>query len=313
VELPIEIGESVARETIRMGTGGRPRRALVGVAAGVAIAAAAVVAALLMWGSDGAPSRRVGCALDADCGAGRLCARGGCLPLTGAEDLRFWRAEVDAQLLRGATWRPRPSYGEKLAPAEACPAKLGKVNLLEPGKLSLVRRTHVFELFGDTARIHVQSRMRGLLWMEAIRFSFPTVKRINLARLCSSPTVAQVAMEAGRADVVDAALTQAAPAGTVASAALSLEIDLPRADADGFRTFAFPLDPAAGDGTVVTVLALPLGTDVAQMTGPVPGRQRLLTGYVAYYWSHDLSKREVSVSLKTPAVAAGLSVAELKP
>lgn len=296
-----------------MGTGRNPGRWRAVALAGIASAAAAIAAVVAVSGGGDAPARRSGCETDADCGPARVCARGGCLPLTGGEELRFWRADLDAQKLRGAAWRPRAAYGEKVLPADVCPVKPGRVNLLEPGKVSLVHRLHVFELLGDTVRIHVQNQMRGALWLEGLRFSFPTVDRVDPGRVCGSATVAQVAMEKGRADVVDAALARTAPAGTIASAALSIEAPLPPADADGFREFSFPLDPAFGSGAIVSVLAVPLGSSVARLDGPTPGRQRLLTGFVAYYWEHGAARGAVSIALKAPPAPADLDVSELKP
>jgi len=279
------------------------------------IGIACALAAKSIWYADGDPKRiEMGCAVDDECGAGRLCARGGCLPLIGSERAIDWHADLDAQALSGAAWKPRAAYGEKLAFAQTCPAQIGRANLLDAGKLVLVQRAQVFELLGDRIRIYVQNRMRGLQWVEAIRFTFPAAGKIDPAKLCTSSNVSNVALVEKRADAVDAALTQSVPAGAVASAALSCEIDLPKAGADGLRALDIPLDPTTDDAPIVTVVALPLGTHVARMSGPEPSRERLLPGFAAYYWKHGRTRGRISISF-APKASSGLELAleEVKP
>ena len=303
------------RETVRMGATGRPRLAVaIWIAAAIA-AAGALAIALLLWRADhGARPGGAGCEVDADCGAGRLCARGGCFPLARSESARDWRTDLDAMSLAGPSWRPRETYGERLTRAAACPPKAAEANPLAQGKISLVLRTQVIEVRGGAMRIHVQNRMRGALWVEALRFAFPGVRRIDPGRMCASEGVAGISLEEGRPGAVDAALVQSVPAGSVASAALSLEVDLPKPDRDGLRTLEIPLEPAPPDAAIVTVLALPLGTNVARLSGAEPSRQRLLPGFVAYYWRHAAVPGRVSVSFASKvAPGAELALDEVKP
>jgi hypothetical protein len=113
---------------------------------------------------------------------------------------------------------------------------------------------------------------------------------------------------------VDVALKQTVPAGAVASATISAEVDLPPADREGMMTLKIPLEPVGGDAVAITVVAVPLGADVARMGGPAPARQRLLTGFAAYYWSHTGEPGAVAIafSFRGP-VAAELSLDEVKP
>ena len=63
-----------------------------------------------------------------------------------------------------------------------------------------------------------------------------------------------------------------------------------------------------------TVVALPLGSDVLSIQGPQPSGQRLLTGYVAYYWAHGELPSEIAVRFRLPEVSGRvLDVAELNP
>jgi hypothetical protein len=298
-----------------MGAQRRSGRVVAILIVAAVIGAAGVFAVKRVWFADAGKQKKIaGCAVDGECGAGRFCARGGCLPLLGSERAIDWHADLDALELSGAAWKPRAAYGEKLARAQACPAKIGKAELLDAGKIVLVHRAQVFEVLGDRIRIYVQNRMRGFQWLEAMRVSFPSVNKINLQKLCSSSSVSNVATVDRHPDAVDAALAQAAPAGAVASAALSYETDLPKADADGLRTLEIPLESAMGEAPIVTVVALPLGTHVARMSGPEPSRERLLTGFVAYYWKHGKTRGQVSISFTSRALPGlELALEEVKP
>jgi hypothetical protein len=302
------------QHTVRMGVHRRPGRAIaIGIAA-VLVAGGAFAIAYIRFAGGSTEKRRMGCEADADCGAGRMCARNGCFPLAGTESADVWRADLNALQQLATSWRPRAAFGEKLASPQACPAAAAKANLLDPNKIALVHRTQIVEVGGERLRLLVQSKMRGMQWVEAMRFSFPGVRRIDPTRLCASAAVAGVAFDARRPDTVDAELVQSVPAGSVATATLSLEVDLPRADKDGLRAIEIPLASAPGEAAIVTVLALPLGTDVAKLSGPAPSRQRLLPGFVAYYWNHGKKPGKVTISLAIkPSRGLELSLDDVKP
>jgi hypothetical protein len=96
--------------------------------------------------------------------------------------------------------------------------------------------------------------------------------------------------------------------------AVSVETELPPADSDGFRTVKIPLEPVADDAVAVTAVAVPLGADVARMGGPAPARQRLLPGFVVYYWRHTAERGTVAIAFDLRAAGgAELSLDDIKP
>ena len=301
------------QKNVRMGATNGSKRAIVAVVA-LAVLAAAVVM-FLGWRRDPEPmEKNAGCAADVDCGAGRVCARGGCLPIIGGESAAAWRADLSAQLAPKSTWLPRPAYGEKWVRADVCPVPPGAAAPLEPAKVSLVHQTRVFEILADKIRIHLQKKERGTRWLEAMRFLFPVGGPVALKRACASAEVSHAEVRQGRPGIVDVALAQTVPAGALASATVSVEVDLPPADREGTRTLKIPLEPVGGEGVALTVVAVPLGAHVARMGGPAPERQRLLRGFAAYYWRHTAEAGAVAIAftLRTPATEQ-LSLDEVKP
>ena len=302
------------QQAVRMSATNRPRRAIIAV-----IAVAAVAAAIAFMGFGwhrGARSmeKNGACAGDVECGAGRVCARGGCLPLIGTESAADWRASLDAQLSPQSAWRPRPSYGEKWVFADVCPIPLGPAEPLEEAKLSLVHQTRVFEILSDRLRIHVQRREKGERWLEAMRLVVPVAGAIDPKRVCASGEVSQVEIARGRPGTLNVGLKQTVPAGAIAAATVSVETELPPAGRDGLRTLKIPLEPAAEGAIAVTAAAVPLGTDVARMGGPAPYRQRLLAGHAVYYWRHanERATAAIAFDLRT-AGGTELSMEEIKP
>ena len=296
-----------------MGATNRSKRAIIAVIAVIVVVA--VVVMLSGWRRGAEPIKKnVGCAADVDCGAGRVCAKGGCLPIIGGESAAGWRADLDAQLAPKSTWRPRPAYGEKWVHADVCPIQAGPAAPLDPVKVSLVYQARVVEVLGDKLRIHLQKREKGTRWLEAMRFLFPVGGSVELKRACASAEVSHAEVRQGRSGILDVALKQTVPAGALASAAVSVEADLPPADREGLRTLKIPLEPVDGDGVAITAVALPLGANVARMGGPAPFRQRLLPGFVAYYWRHTVRPGAVAIAFDLrAAVAAELSLDDIKP
>jgi hypothetical protein len=86
------------------------------------------------------------------------------------------------------------------------------------------------------------------------------------------------------------------------------------ADERGYQTLDLALDPVFDGAVERTVLALPLGTDVAALEGTLPARQRLLTGYVAYIWEHGDGPGKASVRFRPPArPGRRLDLREIRP
>jgi hypothetical protein len=303
----------VPQQNVRMGARSGSKRVIVAVIAVIVVAAAAFM--LFGWRPGPEPIKKsAGCTADVDCGAGRVCAKGGCLPIIGGESVAGWRADLDAQLAPKSIWRPRPVYGEKWIHAEVCPIQPGDAEPLEPAKVSLVRQTRVFEILGDRLRVHVEKREKGARWLEAMRFLFPIGGPVDLKRACASVEVSHAEVQKGRSEIVEVALKQTVPVGAVASATVSAEVDLPPADGEGMVTLKIPLEPVVGDAVATTVVAVPLGANVARMGGPAPVRQRLLTGFAAYYWRHTAEPGAVAIAFAFRApVAAELSLDEVKP
>jgi hypothetical protein len=284
------------------------------VVAAVVVFAVAAVMTNRWRGGPGPNEKKGGCEQDLDCGAGRVCARGGCLPLIGGEDARAWRAELDAQLAPQSTWRPRPAYGDKWVFADVCPVPAGAAEPLEEAKVALVSQTRVYEIRPDRLRVHLRKREKGARWLEAMRFQFPAVAAVDLKRACASPEVSNAEIRPGRPAALEVQLRQTVPAGAIAAATVSIEADLPAAGRDGTRTLKIPLEPIAGDAVAFTLVALPLGTHVAQMGGPSPLRQRLLPGFAVYYWRHALQPGTVAIvfdARRAPATAE-LPLGEIK-
>jgi hypothetical protein len=283
----------------------------------VIIAVVAAVAAFMLfgWRRGAEPvEKNGGCAKDLDCGAGRICARDGCLPLIGSESALDWRADLAAQLSPKSTWHPRPAYGEKWVFADVCPIPYGPAAPLEEGKVSLVHQTRVYEILANKLRIHVQKREKGARWLEAMRLVFPIGEPVDLKRACASSEVSQAEVARDRPDTLNVALKQTVPAGALASVTVSVETELPPADREGLRTLKIPLEPVADGAVAITVAAVPLGADIARMGGPAPARQRLLSGFVVYYWRHTKERGTVAIAFDLrKAGAAELSFEDIKP
>ena len=142
-----------------MGGTNRSKRMIIIVIAAIVVVAAVVT--LSGWRRGYEPIKKNGgCAADVDCGATRICAKGGCLPIIGGESAAAWRADLDAQLAPKSAWRPRPAYGEKWVRADVCPIQAGSAAPLDPGKVSLVHQTRVIEILGDRLRITSRSGRR---------------------------------------------------------------------------------------------------------------------------------------------------------
>lgn len=306
---------------VRLGGGDGPRLPPLWLmaAGGAAVVAIAVVIIVLSRGGK-AETAATGCRSDAECGEGRICAAGGCLFLLASEHPGIWRDDVAAQADGGVAWTQRPSAGESLLSTATCPAPVRKLVAPDEGKLTLLAKVIVYTVDQGRLRVYQYRRSKGEIWYDVMRFWFPDLKRLDTAQSClSSELVAlgpgQGSFRGAPSKLVDAQLKQAAPTGKTVAGAVSVATDLPPADAGGFRTLSFGLDPVYLDGARFrTVVALPLGSDVASLGGPPPDDQRLLKGFFAYYWEHRDAAAKVSVRFREPAVIRErLAVEQINP
>jgi hypothetical protein len=311
----------MAHETVRMGGGGSgPPWKLVAIAIGAA-AVVVLVLVLVPWSDEtderGKPR---GCQSDADCKAGSVCLGRGCLILLSSEHAGIWRDDVAAQLDGGVSWKPRSVFGQKVVRASECPVATGQVEKPDESRAMPVLKITVFELANDGLRVHEQLAARGAVWLDALRFWLPPGVEVDPAETCASPSVDRATIGKGRwrgktAHWVDVSLKQAAPAGKVTGATVMVEAALPAADAEGVRRLAVGLDPVFDEQMHEhTIVALPLGSDVLGIEGPPPTGQRLLSGFVAYYWEHGERPSEMAVRFRLPEFSSRtLDVTELNP
>lgn len=311
----------MAHETVRMGGGGggvpwKPIAIVLGAAVVIAL-----VVAVVLWPDDPDDQKQArGCRSDEDCRAGSVCLARGCLILLSSEHQGMWRDDVGSQLDAGASWKPRPKFGKKVAKTSQCPAPVGEFDKPDMSRTVPEVKITVYELADDAMRVHRQMAAKGEVWLDALRFWFPPGLVVDAKKCCASQAVDQIAVGKGRwrgktAHFIDVSLKQAAPAGRLTEAAVTAEIALPAADAEGVRTLALGLDPVFDEqASEHTVVALPLGSDVLSLQGPPPTGQRLLTGYVAYYWDHGDRPSEMAVKFRLPEILGKvLDVSELNP
>ncbi len=260
------------------------------------------------------------CESNGDCARGSMCAAGGCLVMLSDEHLGMWRDDIMAQIDAGVPWRPLSAFGEKIAPTPICPATEGKVTSPDKKHTTPKVAVTVYEVDLDWIKVHKQQKVQGTMWLDSIRFWFPGKKTLQTTDLCVSASVDRVALARKTAHGyqgtrVDTSLRQSVPVGAVAAATLTARSDLPEEKKDGMRTLSFPLPPVTGREAIArTVLAVPLGADLSSIEGPPPIKQRLLTGYVAYYWTHGDTQSDVTVVFRVPRTKMGnLDLDELNP
>jgi hypothetical protein len=314
-QTPVRIGNQPARNNRMLLIGG-------GVALVVVVLVVVIVAATSGSEEGEADAQEEGCRSDADCQPGSLCAAGGCLILGPTATPLVWREDIRAQFDpdAGARWQPRSTFGEKLLVADNCPAPLGQVDEPELRATVPVVKATVYEVQPDKLVVHKHARVKADIWIDGHRFWFPEVPKLDPGQICTASEVAKIAVGKGRfqgrpSPYVDAAFTRAAPAGVVASAAVSVTTALPTADAEGVRTLAFRLYPVlALDARYHSVITFPLGSDVLAIEGPPPSMQRLFRGHLAYYWEHTKIISDLNVRFRPAAgVRERLDYAGLNP
>ncbi len=273
-------------------------------------------------GEEGGP--QYGCKSDAECGPKNICAAGGCLILISSELPDIWRDDVRHQLIPpdgGPAWQPAPTYGEKLLEPSICPAPTGKMDPPNEKKLSPIVRATVFDIRPREIRLYKHMRAQASVWIDALRFWFPGFDKLDAPTVCASDKVAHVkigtASYRGKTETyIDTALARAAPAGVVSAAAVSVRRELPQADKDDIRTLSFDLEAIIGTtARYHTIVTVPLGMEVLGIQGPPPTQQRLLIGFVAYYWEHGAGASHVGLRFRIPEVleAPNLDLGKLNP
>ena len=310
----------MGRDTIRMGKQRSFRIPKLIVFVILVVVVVVIVTTVLLRPDESGTDKARRCESNSDCARGSMCAAGGCLVMLSSEHLGMWHDDIMAQLDAGAPWHPLSAFGEKIAPTPICPAKKGKVTSPDKKHTTPKAAVTVYEIDVDRLKVHKQQKVQGTMWLDSIRFWFPGEKTLSAADLCVSASVDKVALTSKtvngyRGTRIDTSLRQSVPVGAVAAATLTAMNDLPKEDELEARTLSFPLAPIAGREAIArTVIALPLGADLLSIEGPPPIRQRLLTGYVAYYWTHGDSQSDVTIVFRVPDTKMGkLDLDELNP
>ena len=310
----------MGRDTVRMGKQRNfqiPKLLIFVVSVVVVVV---VVTIILLRPDEPGQDKTRRCESNSDCSRASMCAAGGCLVMLSSEHLGMWRDDIRAQLDAGVPWHPLSAFGEKITPTPICPAKPGKIASPDKKHTTPKVAVTVYEIDVDRIKIHKQQKVQGTMWLDSIRFWFPGKKTLSTSDMCVSASADRVAIapksvHGYQGTQIDVSLRQSVPVGAVASAALTASTDLPKEGALEARTLSIPLPPIAGpDAIARTVIAFPLGADLLSIEGPPPLRQRLLTGYVAYYWTHGDSQSDVTVVFRVPATKMGnLDLDELNP
>jgi hypothetical protein len=227
----------------------------------------------------------------------------------------LWRDALQAQLDGGVGWAVEKQFGEALVAETVCPAPLGDVPPPQLDRMTLRARIHVFEMAPERIVHHQYQKAVGSVWLDVLRFSFSTVKTISPSAVCAPPNVSRVRFgNDGKHPFADVALLAAAPAGKEISAGLALLSPAVAPDKEGFSQFTIDLAPRTVPGMkLVSVVTFPLGSDVVAIDGLAPDEQRLLSGYMAYYFVHTNQRRSVQFRYRISEAAPPLSLEEVQP
>ena len=261
-----------------------------------------------------------GCLDDAECGPARICAAGGCVILISSEHKGLWHQWIDAHLDPSVQWKPSPAAGERMPLDANCSVETGSQSAKNEGKTTILFKALVHEVgFGKT-HIHQYLRFKGSVWIDTVRFWFPGLEKIENQRVCVSEHISDISLGSSQfrgalAAYIDAALVNAAPANSEAKAGMSIELDASPAEKQGVKEYSFDLDPVYMETAIYhSVVALPLGAEVLALNGPPPFQQRLLTGYIAYYWKHTKEASSVTVKYRLLSKESNrLDMTELNP
>ncbi|MCP4600625.1 MAG: hypothetical protein GY847_08860 [Proteobacteria bacterium] len=313
----------ITRDTaVRMGGSprGTDRRLLIAAGLGVAGIVAGLIIGAVICSPGEEDEEQTGCRNDDDCSHGTICAAGGCLILISSEHPMIWHEDVTNQLDAGVPWQPQPTFGEKLLMPDRCPASKGHVDKPKKDQITPLSKATVYEINSKNMTIYKHARKKGNVWVDSFRFWFSNPDVLDSATFCASKEIAHISSgkdhwKGKKAAYVGAALARAVPANTVSAAAISVRRDLPQPDAQGMRTLVFDLEAVSGGkARYHSIAVFPLGSDVTAIQGPPPTQQRLLIGFVAYYWEHGSSPSQVAVSYRVLTDARKtLDISKLNP
>ncbi|MBN2802479.1 MAG: hypothetical protein JXR91_05260 [Deltaproteobacteria bacterium] len=264
-----------------------------------------------------------GCLGDGDCKGGYLCAAGGCITLLSDEIPSMWHDGLNRQSGESEKseepWAPRPSYGIALIDASLCSGEY-RENLKASKNGGVVTTEYavtVIEVGANFVRTIKQAKSSSSMWLNRMSFNFdPLGDGEGEPLFCHSKNIDEISVKNLSAVIsVQAALSQSSPANAPAESSVSMRNSLTFSGKKKNTEISFSLSPVRGtDKKESTVLAIPLGTEIMAMSGPAPFKQRLLTGYVAYYWKNSSKRGVVSVKMKLPSkVKKSLDLREVKP
>lgn len=287
---------------VRMGSNRRGRkRKLAAGAIALIFALVAAVATIFTSAPEDQGKTQKGCSSDGDCGGGRICASGGCLLLIPNENPAVWRNEVQNQLDPKKIWEPYPAFGVKLEPRSRCDVPREDIELPNSSQVTVTSEAAVYEVLPDGLWLHLYQTAEARIWIEAISWILPPSFDTPPKTICAGSGVSSVETGSAAGIRIAAGLKHTVPVGGQAKAEVSVLLDLPAANSLEERTLVLPLAAKnARSSKEITAAAFPLGADIIAMEGPVPRAQRLLDGFVAYYWEHQTQRSEAAVRFTLP-------------
>ena len=212
-----------------------------------------------------------GCEGDEQCPEGSICALGGCLILLSSEHKGVWKDEIAEQLDMARPWKPAGDVGEPMIPTSECPTNLQKEDKPIEKNMIPLSEVSVYALSSDQVLLHMQKRVKGVMWLNGVRFWLPGVLKVDTGNTCLSKSADNYRVGTGRhmgnkTTYLDAYLRQASPAGSMVSLSMSTKYTPPKPDESGYLNFKVDLKPIPHPDTkTVTIMLLPLGTDTKKM------------------------------------------------
>lgn len=300
-----------------------PRNTLI-LIGGVALLGVFFVVAIIWLLSSPEESALVdGCVDSSGCPAGQFCAAGGCVVLLPNEYPNVWAEDIALQLdsdPETPDWELPSSFGERLPPTKTCPADEKDVEPFDEGKMFHKHITRVFDLGQTPAVVYRYLRTQGSIWVGTLRFWLDDQVEPAPETVCTSAEIVAFSRGLGnhhgsKKAYIDGELARSVPADVDAMGAVSYQIPLTKPDPEGMRILSFDLPPVIlPDQRFFTVVGVPLGAEVPSIGGAKPTLQRLLTGYIAYYWEHTKTKSHVDFRFRSPENKGEvLDISEVRP
>lgn len=266
---------------------------------------------------DSKQTRENDCRASKGCPARHVCALGGCIPLIPDEPEVMWKSEIAAQSGDSEkSWSPRPAFGDALLDAPLC-SNIEK-NTLEKqkgGVISIQRGIAVYAFSTQDVKVVLQKKASSSMWQDYIKFQFPRTTLTGTPTYCISENLNGIKVLPNKVETgVAAVLNEAAPANVPFTVAMMERRPL-GAQAASEISYDIVLPPVrTKDREDTSVLVLPLGTDVLSMEGPAAANQRLLQGYVAYYFNHTETRSKITIRMRLPTTPSlPLDFSQLKP